>query len=572
MGSGEPQPPEAPGTDAGWSVRTFVGGVVAVLAARLLYLARYGWDLGWMNVGYLSHARAIALGHHQQVEEQPLTYFALVGARRLGLDSLAANEAIYLIAHLLLALGALGVARFVWPAASARRRGALVATLALVPLLASQSGRNNLGVSLAAGLTASALALAATAATTSRVRKATAFELTLAALLAALASTGRYEALVTCAGAALLLGVLGSRMDGVPGHRRAALALATGVVGGLLALVVIRRTLAGESVGDKTYAFYTFYDGLPLLMYRHLPGTEYGRYRASLGFFGGYQENSGSLAHALLRHPGFALLRFLTKPVDLLAVLLWTYGLTPIGVALAALGTRGLGHRPRPEFQRGWLLAAYLFPLLMLLVPQQNPAYYVSIAVPLVLAVARGIDRLQARLAPARARALAGATVFAALVLIVAAGKLGVSNSRALNQAAPYLEARCRAGCLTNVLPQSLRDQAWVVTDAGAPLPTRDHRNEQVILGTAQAGTVEQYDYCARVRRARDDGFSGPVLYVDAQIGSFKVFDPDFDPEVRYQGTVDRSDLVEERRFSSGHDEVIVFRLPDDRPCRHAPP
>ncbi|HVV51294.1 MAG TPA: hypothetical protein VHO06_16615, partial [Polyangia bacterium] len=532
LGGQQRVPSDGPPAD-GWSARTFVVGIAAVLAARLLYLARYGWDIGWMNLVYLGHARAIALGRAQAAEEQPLAFYALVAARRLGASARAANEFVYLVAHLLLAAGALGIARFIWPAASARRRAALCATLAVVPLLASQSGRNNLGVSLAAGLAASALALAATGATAARLRPRTVAALALAALAAALASTGRYEALVTCGGAALLLAFLGGRMPGVPGHRRAALALAAGAAGGLAAVIAIRSALAAGAQPDKTYAFYTFFDGLPLLMYPHLPGTEYGRYKASVGYFGGFRDNGGSLAHALLHHPGFAALRVVTKPIDLLAVLLWVYGLTPVGVALAALGLRGGARRPPGAWSRGWLLAAYLAPLAMLFIPQQNPAYYVSIAVPLVLAVARGADRLGARLTPPRARALGAATVLAALALIAGAGKLGVSNSRAINAAVPYLEERCRAGCLTSVLPQALRGQAWVVTDAGAPLPPPAHRNEEEVLRTVPPRRLAAYDFCGRVRRARAAGFAGPVLYVDARVRSFKVFDADFDPEVR---------------------------------------
>jgi hypothetical protein len=100
-----------------WSARTTWSALAAVLAARLLYLARYGWDIGWMNLGYLSHARQLALGRGQASEEQPLAFFALIAARRLGLSALAANEVIYLAAHLLLAAGAVAIARFVWPAA-----------------------------------------------------------------------------------------------------------------------------------------------------------------------------------------------------------------------------------------------------------------------------------------------------------------------------------------------------------------------------------------------------------------------------------------------------------------------
>ncbi len=541
---------------------TTLAAVAAVLAARLLYLARYGWDIGWMNLSYLSHARQLAIGRAQAAEEQPLAYFALVAARRLGVSALAANELVYLAAHLLLAVGAVGVAQFVWPAMTRRRRAILVATLALLPLLATQSGRNNLGVTVAAGLTA--CALAAAGAVAARGGWAATLATT---VLAGLAATGRYEALAACAGGALVLAACGRRMPDVVAPRRAALALAAGALGGLAAVVAIRHALAaGLATGPSTYAFYTFFDGLPLLMHFELPGTEYGRYRASVRYFGGFDANHGSLAQALLHHPGWAVLRVVTKPVDLLLVLLWLYGLTPVGVALAAIGGRRLGSWR--GWGRGWLLAAYLLPLGMLFVPQQNPAYYVSIAVPLALAVARSADLIAQRLRPQTARLLAGVTVAGAVAVIAFAGKLSVTNSRALNAAAPYLEARCPNGCLTNVLPQSLRDQAWVVTDAGAPFPPRLHRTERVIFGGLDGMNPEAYDFCGRVRRARAGGFTGPVLVVDARIQTFKVFDADFDPEVRYQGTFDRTQLVEESRFSSGPDTVVVSHLPPDRPCR----
>jgi hypothetical protein len=182
--------------------------------------------------------------------------------------------------------------------------------------------------------------------------------------------------------------------------------------------------------------------------------------------------------------------------------------------------------------------------------------------------VARGADLIGARLRPERARALGAATVIAALTLVVVAGKGSISNSRAINAAVPYLEQRCREGCLTNVLPQALRDQVWVVTDAGARLPPREHRNEQSIFRPRTTSPLEPYEFCGRVRRSRAAGFAGPVLYVDAGIKTFTAFDPDFDPEVRFQGTVDRAGLVLESRFSTGPDAVVVYRLPADRGCR----
>jgi len=557
----------------GWSPSTFLWALAAVLAARLLYLARYGWDLGWMNLLYLERARIIALGRAEPVEEQPLAFLALVAARHLGLDARQANEVVYLLAHLFLALGVLGIARFVWPEIAARRRRTLVATLALVPLLASQSGRNNLGVSLGAGLAASAVALAATAAAT-RSRVGTAGAVVLAAVVAGLASIGRYEALATCLGAALVFAFLGASMLDVPRHRGAALALGLGAVGGLTVVTALRHALGADSGADKTYAFYTFYDGLPLLMYPHPHATEYQRYAASAGIFGTFAENHGSLFHALVRHPGFALLRILTKPFDQLAALSWVQGLTPAGVALAVVGARPSARpsdstvptwRRRP---RVWLLAAYLLPLGMLFIPQQNPAYYVSIAVPLVLMVARGADLVGASLRADRARALGAAMVIAALTLVIVAGKGSISNSRAINAAVPYLEQRCRDGCLTNVLPQALRDQLWVVTDAGAQLPPREHRSERSIFRPRTAAPSESYEFCGRVRRSRAGGFTGPVLYVDTAIETFAAFDRDFDPEVRLEGTVDRAGLVAERRFSTGTDAVVVYSLPAGRGCR----
>jgi len=88
-----------------------------------------------------------------------------------------------------------------------------------------------------------------------------------------------------------------------------------------------------------------------------------------------------------------------------------------------------------------------------------------------------------------------------------------------VNAAVSYLEQRCRDGCLTNVLPQALRDQR-VVTDAGAPLPPREHRNEEPIF-RPRPGRRRGPTSFARVRRSRAGGLAGPVLYVDADIETF---------------------------------------------------
>lgn len=555
-----------------WSGRTVVVGVLVVLAVRALYLVRFGWDLGWGNVGYLAHARAIALGQRTADEEQPLTYFALVAARRAGLTAVAANEVVYLVAHTLLALGTFGVARFIWPAASRARQIAVLATVAVIPLVATQSGRSNLGVTFAAGLTAAALALAAFAASASRSavggRWFPGVALAGASLLAALGGLARYEALAACVSGALVLLVAGRSMPGVQAPRHAALALLVGAFGTVLAVLALRSAVKSDVIPPaKTYAYYTFFDGLPLLMFPHLPSTEYARYQASAELFGHFDENHGSLAMAMLRHPGYAFLRIVTKPVDLLAVLGWLYGLSPIGLIFAAVGARRWDPGPAGQRRRAWLLAAYLLPAGMLFIPQQNPAYYVSVAVPLILAVAIGAEQVASRLSPSKARVFGGATLLGGVALVVFAGKPSVTNSRVLNQGASYLESRCPSGCLTNALPQSLRDQAWVVTDAGAPLPAREHRTETVIYGRQPPVLVERYDFCARVDRARAAGFAGPVLFVEARLSAFVPFDRDFDPEVRFEGAVDKARLIEEHRISIGRDELIFYELPAGSSC-----
>src|SRR5437764_1372104 len=84
-----------------------------------------------------------------------------------------------------------------------------------------------LGAVLAARLSAGALGAAAAASVRGRWAPAL-----LAAALAALAATARYEALLTCGGAALVLALLVARRPDLGAGRRAGAALAVGALAG----------------------------------------------------------------------------------------------------------------------------------------------------------------------------------------------------------------------------------------------------------------------------------------------------------------------------------------------------
>ena len=318
-----------------------------------------------MNLNYLAHARAIALGLHQTFEERPADLPGPRGARRLGASARTANELVYLVAHLLLAAGAMGIARFVWPAASARRRAALCATLALVPLLATHTGRDNLGVTLAAGLGASALALAASAATAARIGPATIAALLLAALSAALGTAGRYR------GARDLRGWrTGARAPGWPdaerprpsprrrgargGHARPAIA----------AVATVQRAVGGGPSHDPTYGFYTFFDGLPALMLGP-PRRKRVRALPRVGRF--FRRVRGQPRQPRPRAPAPPGLRAAALPHQASG--------SAAGLALAlrpdaggpggGRGWPGRDSRPRQAigWPRSWLLGTYLLPL-----------------------------------------------------------------------------------------------------------------------------------------------------------------------------------------------------------------
>jgi hypothetical protein len=454
-------------------------------------------------------------------------------------------------------LGILGLAWFLWPNAGARRRWSVALTAALVPLLACETGRNNLGVIVGAGLATAAVALGAAGA---RVSRFPAWQLPLALAFGFLAGMSRTESLLTVGVAALILFVAAGRMENLSRPRLAAVALALGAAGAWAVSWSFRR----HDV-QSDYAFYTFYDGLPFLMYPHVTFSEYTRYRASTGYFGSFEANHGSLGHALLTHPLWAAVRVLAKCVEMLGVLIWPQSLTPVGVAAAISGVRGLGRGVK--WHSAWLLVAFLPALAVLLIPFSNPHYYVSIAAPLVLGAARGFDRWTESLSATAARNLAIASVVVMAALVGWVGRWEPASSHTINDATAYLETRCKDGCLANVVPQALERQAWVELQAGAHIVRGHSRSEASITGDWARAHERDYNYCERVKRARAGGFHGPILYIDARIKSYRAFDPDFDPEVRYQGKVSLDGAVEERRFVSGPDEIVIYRMPDEPRC-----
>lgn len=520
--------------------------LAAVVVLRLLYLARFGWDPGWMNLVYFARAKDIWLhGAVGMGEQPPLVPLALVGLRKLGLHPLPALNLLYLLAHLLFAQGTLALARAVWPDATRRRLLFVGAAIALTPLLSTIAGYRNLGALVGAALLVSSIGNALAGAAQARGSA----RLVAAALAAAVGSTARFETLAGAALAGLCLALPGPWRPRLRRARLAGLGLLLGAALGAAGLQAARQP---APTGAKTagYGFYTFYDGLPWLLWsdKSKDGDEYGRYRDSARWFGTVEENGGSIAQALFRHPWAALLRVAAKPFDWLGALLWIGSITPLGLLAAAWGLRE---------SRSRALIPFAAPLALLLVPSPAPPYFLAVAPPVLLAAAAGCDRA---LESWPARRLASSFA-AAAALVLCFGKADVMNSPVLTAAAADVEERCAAGCLTNVVPQSIRYQAWVDLEGPAPLQTPAFNDERKILrGELDPDSLS---FAARVRRARLGGFHGPVFYLAAQVSSFTAFHPQFDREAQVEGQFDLSSASVEATFRHGPDAVTIYRLED---------
>ena len=179
----------------------------------------------------------------------------------------------------------------------------------------------------------------------------------------------------------------------------------------------------------------------------------------------------------------------------------------------------------------------------------------------MLLLIARGLDVSLADFSDRAVRRVTVVSFMAATMLILALGRIEVSNSRTVNQAAAYLEAECQSGCLVNYVPQLLSSQAWVDLEAGAPFPPKIKRSEAFVLGQYPPGYAESCRFDARVRHARERGYSGLVLYVDVQVTSAQVFSDSFDPEHKFDARPDLSGATLLTKLEADGDLIAVYRI-----------
>jgi hypothetical protein len=547
-----------------------LAAVASVLAARGLYLLCFGGDAFWMNHNLLVEARGFALGVEVESHGLPLVTFLLWALRWAGLGADVAVAALYLLAHLVFLLATLRLADFAWPQGLPRQRWILVLTIAFVPVLSSQEGFRNLGILLGAALLAGAVALAIDSAGVGS-RGWTALG---AILLAALGAACRIEALAGAAAGGIALLLPGPQATGLVRSRRAGAALLAGVALGILAALALRYAVVGrfELTGSQ-YAFYTFYDGLPWFLSSEVPELtgEYGRYLASMEHFGSYESNEGSLFRALLSNPGVAVLRFVLKVPELVGSLGWLAGVTPVGLAaavVAAWGRVGAWWRGGGRAQARWYLpfaaaAAALF------APPPGSYYWLIPLPPVLLLIAAGFDRILARASNRLVRGLAALAAALGTLAIGLYGKHDTTTSPAANEAARYLERRCREGCLLNYLPDAIKARAWVDLEAGAPFPFKPRREEAVVLGRYPPGFRRACRFDERVRKARRAGYRGPVLYLRATFPKHvALLDTLNDPEARFEGRVDLSGASVEARFRDDAGEIVLYAMPPSWPER----
>jgi hypothetical protein len=521
-----------------------------------------------MNYNFLLEAKAFALGKATELQGLPLTPLVLYVLRRMGLPPLGAVGAVYLVAQGLFFVAAMSLFNFFIPEASPRRRILFLVVLAIIPLLSCDTAYADIAVLLGAGLLLGALACALSAAEGDRLRPGL---LLVATAFAAVGGACRLEVIAGTVLAAILLLTFGQSrtrpIEGIVRPRGAAFALLVGSALGLFLALGLSLLLRGKAqLSTPAYTFYTFYDGLPYLMRPRelrLPG-EYGRYLASMDYFGSFTEHHGSLLSALISHPGSAFLRFALKIPDLLVGPAWLRGITPLGFLFCLVGLRGvLRYRCHNSVtrDRAILLLAFLGPLGMLFVPPAADRYYLSVLLPLLLLIARGLDLSLAGFSDRVIRRGAAAFLLTGALLIVAFGRTEPSNSRVINEAAAYLESQCRSGCLVNYVPQQLSSQAWVDLESAAPFPPKIKRSEAFVLGQYPLGYEGSCRFDARVRRAREQGYDGPVLYVDVQVTSARVFSTSFDPEQQFNVRPDLSSATLQQTFESEGDLIAIYLI-----------
>jgi len=543
--------------------------VIFVIGFRALYATKYGWDGCWMNYNFLLEAKAFALARTTEPNGLALTPLLLFFLRRVGLTPLGSLTAAYLMGQAIFTLAAMWLYDFFVPESSWRKHLLFVVVLATVPLLSTDTAYKDIAVLLGAAMLLASLAFALSAACSASGRNVA---IVMTCVCGALGSAFRFEALagLAFAGAILLACSFGDRpIAGIVRPRPVGLSLIAGVAVGFLVILSSAFVLRGKAeLSSSAYRFYTFYDGLPMLM---LPSNlvrpgEYGRYIASLTYFGGYFENGGRLVTALLSHPGWALLRFVLKIPDLLAAIASTKAITAIGFVFAAVGlchsfrTRSTNSSSRP---RSIILLTFLGPAFILLVPPANDRYSLSLIFPVLLAMTFGLDLTFAKLSDRGFRTLTVLCLTINVLLIMFFGRVEVSSSPTITEAALYLESVCESGCLVNYVPQALSSQAWVDLEAGAPFPPKIKRSESFVLGNYPASYADDCRFETRVRRAIQLGYTGPILYLDVQIPSASVFSETFDPEHKFDGSPDLSSARLLTKFAHDSDTILIYQIGD---------
>jgi hypothetical protein len=547
---------------------TVPGGLVLVLAFRALYLLRFGGDPGWMNLNFLLEAKAMRFGNAVELR-MPLLRILLFGLRDSGGGGALSLAAIYLFAHVLLAIGIFYLGRAVL-GKGPRIRAALAIAVAIVPLFATDSGYRNISCTLGAGLFAALAALLVLPRSRLMVLRFGA-----ALGLAAAAASCRPESALCVAGLTAALAIAGRRVGtGRWGAATAAVGLLIGIVLAELSnrTLAITRGSAGV-VWGASYSFYAFYNSSPLLLrivssLRH-PGstaTEYLRYLASVSLFGGFAENHGSILRALTSHPGKAALWLAVKPFDLPATILLPDSLTPLVVvpyAATVVRFRREGFRKASQSLAPlWLAFAAPFIFDLEWTQALHAPYLLFLAPFLLLLAIWGIEPWLDRASATNLRTLSLVSVVAAGLFVGLAGSRDRSTSPALRSATDWLQQQCAAtGCLVNALPQSMEAQGWADFQAGAPLPPKDKRAEDFVRGRYPEGYQESVRWSNRLAKARDNGWLGPVLYVRPMTSLLKCFSDDFDPEHRLEGSPNLDGAPSVARFGDESDRVDIFDL-----------
>ncbi len=525
--------------------------IALTLLLRGLYLARFGWDPWWANAVYFAQAKSLAVGP-TAIFGPPLALWALRGMRGIGLSAVGALECLYLIAQLAFSAGVIGLGRALYPSHSPRRERLLAILVATLPVAAGFEGYMDIGALVGAACTVWTVALAAARPPLNGRRAAALFTVAL------VGGATRTESLVTTLMVALLLAGWGARMAGPRARGTAGLLTLAGAAAIATTLWAHRSYVGRWELSAPTYPFYTFSAGLSPWQCPGRCEGEFAPYLESVRQFGSYLENRGSVLHAWLQHPWALLVRSGWKVLEWAVRLVDPQRFGPVHLGLAAIGLRAW-ERCQPS--HAWLLAGFAGAALVLLVPPASPMYMMVALPPLLLAAGLGADSIFQGLSR---RSQRGVLAIWSVLAVGWAGWLGgrgPSTSPVVHHAAAFLEQRCAGGCMTNYVPAHVSAEAWVNLQAAEPLPPHDNTQEDFVYGKLPADFRERCNFRSRVKKARQAGYSGPILFVEARVAS--AFSPvGFDREHDYEGPVDLSHALLEATFSAGTDMLRIWSFP----------